>query len=631
MLSHETEEKLAKILLALSEGERSVDISRQVLQDNFDYDPFQIFNFLDNGNKNKIDVYDIIQFLHSKCIFTNELEVNLLILQYDINGDNTLSFPEFLNLIQCDNSIKTNNPYSQNKKKLSYNVEYSLSKLLEREIELSKNLLNLFYDIKRRYDFNIHQLFHSVKGLSNVITFDSIKIFLNKTNGNYLDPEINYIMKRLDINKDGKIDLCEFHTLLGYPECKRCCPINQCSNCGCLTCDYCSTDMYCPVHNCIHNSFSNVSSNKNNIRKYNNDIGERTEKVLNESDLINGQNSNYMKTRNKNFNNNLNNITYNNNISNSSYSNDNNNIRQQSFKNDNLIYTPPRESFQQFRNIDSPLKIISENLSLRLSPERKFPPLKSNYYNSCEKSPVKLENNNNCIDNIFNKSNLNGYEECQFNDYLKELMLAESKIENEKINLASKLDFNPEDTFRIFENEGAGILTKEDIRNGFNLLNIYATDSDIKLLMKRFDLKKQGYLNFADFFDMIVPFDKDFRNLVENRIPNSCCNCRCPDVFSLNTRNSLKNLFEMIIDYENKFNCMKKGYNTLRLKLKDIFHLIDNFNSGSFNNDDLNIYLKKNCLFRNSKETDLLYIRLDKNRDGKIEYSEIEDELLPLL
>ena len=51
-------------------------------------------------------------------------------------------------------------------------------------------------------------------------------------------------------------------------------------------------------------------------------------------------------------------------------------------------------------------------------------------------------------------------------------MLAESKIENEKINLASKLDFNPEDTFRIFENEGAGFLTKEDIRNGFNLLNI---------------------------------------------------------------------------------------------------------------------------------------------------------------
>ena len=48
-----------------------------MLQDNFDYDPFQIFNFLDNGNKNKIDVYDIIQFLHSKCIFTNELEVNL--------------------------------------------------------------------------------------------------------------------------------------------------------------------------------------------------------------------------------------------------------------------------------------------------------------------------------------------------------------------------------------------------------------------------------------------------------------------------------------------------------------------------------------------------------------------------
>ena len=34
-----------------------------------------------------------------------------------------------------------------------------------------------------------------------------------------------------------------------------------------------------------------------------------------------------------------------------------------------------------------------------------------------------------------------------------------------KISLVSKLDFNPENTFRIFENEEAGFLTKEDIRN----------------------------------------------------------------------------------------------------------------------------------------------------------------------
>jgi hypothetical protein len=46
--------------------------------------------------------------------------------------------------------------------------------------------------------------------------------------------------------------------------------------------------MYIPIHSCIHKSFSNVSSNKNNIRKYINDIGEKTEKVLNESNLING-------------------------------------------------------------------------------------------------------------------------------------------------------------------------------------------------------------------------------------------------------------------------------------------------------------------------------------------------------
>ena len=105
MLSKETEARITKILLSIANLERSIEINRQVLNDNFDYDPFQIFKSLDNCNKNKIDLYDIINFLNSKCIFVNETEVNFLILQYDIDNDCCLSFNEFLNLIQNNNSL----------------------------------------------------------------------------------------------------------------------------------------------------------------------------------------------------------------------------------------------------------------------------------------------------------------------------------------------------------------------------------------------------------------------------------------------------------------------------------------------------------------------------------------------
>ena len=51
---------------------------------------------------------------------------------------------------------------------------------------------------------------------------------------------------------------------------------------------------------------------------------------------------------------------------------------------------------------------------------------------------------------------------------------------------------------------------------------------------------------------------------------------------------------------------------------------------GYFTNNDLTVYLKKNKIYSNSLENDLLFIRLDKNRNGKIDYKEIYDETHPL-
>ena len=71
----------------------------------------------------------------------------------------------------------------------------------------------------------------------------------------------------------------------------------------------------------------------------------------------------------------------------------------------------------------------------------------------------------------------------------------------------------------------------------------------------------------------------------------------------------------------------KKGYATLRYKLKDVFKGLDKFGLGYFNDSDLANYLKQNYAFTSIKDSDLLFIRLDRNRNGKVEYWEIEDEL----
>lgn len=223
--------------------------------------------------------------------------------------------------------------------------------------------------------------------------------------------------------------------------------------------------------------------------------------------------------------------------------------------------------------------------------------------------------------------NPNAYEEMQFNDYLRAVMNGESNIEKAKIDLALRCDFNCEDAFRIFEQDGRGFITEDDLRYGLCLLGITPTNEDLRLLMKRFDLRKEGALSYGDFFDMLVPYEKDYRLMVEERPPNSCCPCRCLDLLSFVTRTYLKNVLSLIIETENRLNIMKKGYTTLRIKLPEIFGMIDYLRCGYFLNENFVGYLKRNGIYNCTKDADLTFIRLDRKRNGQIEQAEVRDEL----
>ena len=209
-------------------------------------------------------------------------------------------------------------------------------------------------------------------------------------------------------------------------------------------------------------------------------------------------------------------------------------------------------------------------------------------------------------------------------------MGVESQIEDAKINLAKNEDFNCEDAFRLFESNGKGTLDKNDLKNGLNLLGINPTEQDLNLLLKRFDLQKNGFINYADFFDLVVPFEKNQRQIVENREPKSNVPLKSPDIFNEKTVNDLKNLFELIIKSENEINNDRKTLGTLRLKLKEIFGMLDKNGKGFFDIDEMMVYFANNGILENNKDADLLFIRLDKNRNGKIDYHEVEDELQTL-
>ena len=224
----------------------------------------------------------------------------------------------------------------------------------------------------------------------------------------------------------------------------------------------------------------------------------------------------------------------------------------------------------------------------------------------------------------------NDYEQKQFNDFLKKLMDVESNIENAKADLTNNPDFNVEDAFKLFDKNDKAYITEEDLKNGLNSLGLNPTDQDVRLLMKRFDLQKSGKINYADFFDMIVPFKPELRNKIENKEPDQSSPSKSQEAPNEQVLNDLKNLFDLLIKSEKDINDMRKSFGTLRLNLKDIFGLLDKGGKGYFTVEEMVDYLKKNGLFSNNQEADLLFIRLDKSRKGNIGFPEIEDEIQTL-
>ena len=728
MVSPETEAKLAKIFINLAKGERKAEVSRQVLGENPDFNSFQLFKLLDKENKNYIDSTSIVNFLTSKGISLDNNEAQLLILFYDLNYDGVLSYNEFINLIENKRSPQDlsnlninniNNINNSSNIPLSFNISYSFLKLFEKEIELARKIILLLNDIRSDKNFDIHELYHKVK-ISNFINEDGIKNFLDKNNEYFLDSDIIAILKRLDLNKDGKVDLCEFHAFLGFPKCYYCCPCMRCSHCGTCYCNICFCKCHCNYHKRTHRSYNSPSKYKNdndlernnydNEMNFNpnNDLINKNLEI--ENNYNNIDNNNYYNRNNINNINNIDNIQddnnynynldnnindkYNNNYNNDEIDNNYNKYNNYNYKGlnmktkqilenkNNYNYNIPNEERQPRYNKEinynySPInddnnnidiKKVSKSLHIRPSPERKYGKKKynlndNNYnpnnnkfnnnninninninyfngrnenknnsrsYNLNEENEYQQDQNNNENNYDFKPYNQNEYEENQFNEFIKQIMLAEGEIEKIKVNLALRPDFNCEDCFRIFELDGKGKLYPEDIKEGLNLIGVFYSDFEIDLFFKRFDLQKKGYINYSDFFDIFVPFQKEFRSIVEDRKPNSCCPCRCPDIFCPETISILKNLMDNIIKHENNFNFLRRGFTTLNLKLKNIFENIDILKMGYFTNNDLIVYLKKNRIFNTNLDADLLFIRLDKNRNGKIDYQEIYDETHPL-
>ena len=210
------EEKILRLFSFISKLEQASQVRRKVLTDYYDFNPQKIFKILDTENKGFINSDDIFQYLENHHIPYTDESVQLLILFFDTDFDGVLSFQEFVPLIKNESALenKKNNIKINTNEDMSFNIEYCLTKLFGKEIELNMYIINILSQINDNKEISLQEIFRNISMNKNYITSNDIRNFLDNNKIEYSESQINDIMKRLDINKDGKIDFNEFKILI---------------------------------------------------------------------------------------------------------------------------------------------------------------------------------------------------------------------------------------------------------------------------------------------------------------------------------------------------------------------------------------------------------------------------------
>jgi len=606
MLTEDTQRILCSLFITIAKGENNIKITRQALSSSFDFSPYNIFSYLTRANTKQIDSNIIYNYLNSNNISISKDESKLIILFYDKNLDNVLSFEEFCNFIHNDKFI-TNNYDIVFKKKLSLetNIEFLLLKLFEKEIELAKKVISYLKKLKIRADSNIHNIYHFLTK-SNYIDKLCLQEFFENNNVVYIDSDLNNLIRRLDINKDGVVDLRELNALLDFPQTLnnyyRFIPCNICKEKECDKCLYVNNSKEVDDNKDIQSSrFKHTNYDLYSINncfktnsKPNNNVKSKLKLEIEPSFEKNNYTTHKLKSKN---------------------------LFEKIFE-ENKRGNKSSTTTPIINNIRNKISFLQDQKYMEENPFYKIYP--KNYLNPNQK--VYYNDENNLVS--YNISKTNYYDIEKVNIFLKLMLLKELEIESEKINFMNKSNLNFEEIFEYFDREKKGFISIQDLNNEFDFMGINLNGNEAEIFMKRYDLMNSNKLNKSDFFDALIPFDKKYRMIMDNR--NSPLNDKFKTSSMSDYKNNilyLKQLFIFLINKEYEINEIKKKIYDLKGKLKIVFNLIDQNNKGYFSFNDLYSYFENNKLNFESYAVALLFIRLDKRRQGKIEISDLMKEL----
>jgi len=225
---------------------------------------------------------------------------------------------------------------------------------------------------------------------------------------------------------------------------------------------------------------------------------------------------------------------------------------------------------------------------------------------------------------------MKGNEEEHLASALNEQITLDKDLENVKIDLAIRRDFNLLDAFKFFDVEGKAFIGRTEIKDTLNELGIFPTFDEVSLLLKRYDRNNEGVLRFATFSDILAPKDTSYGEILNNRVPSYTENVPLDQIFSDETIYLLKKTIKAVISNITYSESIRQKLNRRPLfDQYEGFKALDKDQNGYIRGYEFKELLNEHGYFASQKEINGLIERYDRNQDGKVSYSEFTNEMTP--
>jgi Ca2+-binding EF-hand superfamily protein len=664
MLTVETSTRLAELFWAVIEGERQVEIVRQVLAEQTLFSPYATFRALDRFDQGYLTSADLVDFLRRNSVNVGEREGYLILRACDSNCDGRLSYSDFSfavlpSSLSHRDLVKSREQFES--QGLSSEVLYALVQVFERELQFLRDIEYRKEALVSRPDFNLLDAFRLVDQLNDSsLSRDAVRRYLMTCGFNPLSEDIEAFMRRIDKDQDEKVSYLEFVDCVLPAE-----PYYQVqgSLTSTSTLNYSqslrgsglmrsSTEFRTPVRSSFdpvmritdREQFSSPYQDRVNARslKGSNDF-RRIESPYSASSGL--KQSLHEQTTST--------------MSPSSYSSPlkasplrHSAYESSPLKASSVRFSPLRSSRDSLRKPSPELELVrqsrtSHDSKLSSSPLRASRPMKTSELSfspkktsqrqrkpgrtvsttpSKRKSSTKKSSSSGRA--VVRSIQSQGFQEL-VKSFVSQIAL-DKNLDAVRQELSLRADFNLTDAYRMFDTSNKGGITVRDLADTLRYLDLHPSTEDLYTWLRRFDQDLDGVLSYHDFCLMFTPRQCEYCKLLENRPAHNVAPSRRRTVFSLETQALMRKAIALHLQVESSAEAIRQHLvDRPSFSPSAVFADLDIDQNGYVTLDELRLALRSCGKYPTERELLSLLSRYDRDHDGRVSYGDFIQEVTP--